>query len=36
VIVMEDKVIKRELSEQKLIHRLNGDIVRPFWAKERL
>ncbi|POR34870.1 Uncharacterized protein TPAR_04934 [Tolypocladium paradoxum] len=36
VILEQDRVIKRELSEQELIRRPNGDVLRPFWAKERL
>ncbi|KAF2174569.1 hypothetical protein K469DRAFT_707105 [Zopfia rhizophila CBS 207.26] len=36
VIVDEDRVIKRELSERELIRRPNNDVLRPFWAKERL
>lgn len=30
------RAIKREFSEQELIRRPNNDVLRPFWAKERL
>lgn len=36
MIVEENRVIKRDLSERELIRRLNNDVLRPFWAKERL
>ncbi|KAF2241345.1 hypothetical protein BU26DRAFT_525184 [Trematosphaeria pertusa] len=36
VIVEEDRVIKRELGEGELIRRASNDVLRPFWAKERL
>ncbi|KAF2731200.1 aminoglycoside phosphotransferase [Polyplosphaeria fusca] len=36
VVVEKDRVIKRELSERELIRRANNDVLRPFWAKERL
>lgn len=36
VTIHEDRVIKRELHEEELIRRPNGDVLRPFWAKERL
>ncbi|KAJ2892720.1 hypothetical protein MKZ38_009436 [Zalerion maritima] len=36
VIIDQDRVIKRELGEQELVHRPNNDVLRPFWAKQRL
>ncbi|KID94603.1 aminoglycoside phosphotransferase, partial [Metarhizium majus ARSEF 297] len=36
VTIYDDKVVKRELSEEELARRSDGSIVRPFWAKERL
>ena len=36
VEIYEDRVIKRELHEEEYMCRLNGDVLRPFWAKERL
>ncbi|KAK5992017.1 hypothetical protein PT974_05413 [Cladobotryum mycophilum] len=36
VAIYHDKVVKRELSNDELIHRPNGAIIFPFWAKERL
>lgn len=36
VAIYDDKVVKSEISEEELIHRSDGSIVRPFWAKERL
>ncbi|KAM4060684.1 hypothetical protein HRG_001770 [Hirsutella rhossiliensis] len=32
----DDKVVKRKLGDEELLRRPNGDILRPFWAKERL
>lgn len=36
VIIKRDIVIKRELRDDEFTHRDNGDILCPFWAKERL
>ena len=36
VVIESDRVVKRELSEDELIRRPNKDVLRPFWAKERL
>lgn len=36
ITINKDKVIKRELHEEELIRHPNGNILQPFWAKERL
>lgn len=36
MVIERDRVIKRELGEHKLRRRPNHDVLRPFWARERL
>lgn len=36
VVIERDRVIKRELGEHELRRRPNQDVLRPFWARERL
>lgn len=36
MVIERDRVIKRELGEHELRRRPNHDVLRPFWARERL